>query len=63
VCGGGTIDGQGLVQDPTLGTSWVDRFKSKTLGWGRPRLWEPMFSANVAIFNVTVVNQAFWARG
>jgi hypothetical protein len=53
------------VQDPTLGTSWVDRFKSKTLGWGRPRLWEPMFSANVAIFNVTaaVVNQAFWARG
>lgn len=62
VCGGGIIDGQGLVGDPVLGTSWVDRFKAKTLSWGRPRLWEPMFSKDVAMFNITVINQAFWAR-
>lgn len=43
VSGGGTIDGQGLVPDPLLGTSWVDRMKKECLDFGRPRVYEPMF--------------------
>jgi len=61
--GGGTgvIDGRAAVGDAKLGTSWVGRFKAETLDYGRPRLWEPMFSAGVAAVDITFTNQAFWA--
>lgn len=55
VTGSGIIDGQGLVKDPKLGSSWMSRFTdtgkckpnckpNETLDFGRPRVWEPMFS-------------------
>ena len=61
VHGRGTVDGQALVNDPILGTSWVSRFTSKTLEFGRPRLFEPMFSSNIALADLQLRNQAFWA--
>eukprot|EP00039_Didymoeca_costata_P010092 m.134889 g.134889 ORF g.134889 m.134889 type:complete len:465 (+) comp14705_c0_seq2:71-1465(+) len=60
VMGDGKIDGQGLVKDPVLGTSWVDRFRNKTLDYGRPRIYEPMFSYNLTLQGLTIQNQAFW---
>ena len=55
VTGSGVIDGQGLVKDPKLGSSWMSRFQAtkkcqpnckpgQALDFGRPRVWEPMFS-------------------
>ena len=78
VTGSGVLDGQGLVVDPNLGTSWVSRFHAyasckksakgcsgkppgSLLEFGRPRIWEPMFSRRVSLVNLTVINQAFWA--
>ena len=61
VAGSGVIDGQGLVADPQLGSSWVTRFKGQKLDFGRPRIWEPMFSRRVSLVNVSITNQAFWA--
>jgi polygalacturonase len=76
VTGSGVIDGQGLVTDPKLGTSWVTRFHNhktceskkncrsqppgSVLDFGRPRVWEPMFSSRVSLVNVSITNQAFW---
>ena len=31
------------------------------LDFGRPRIWEPMFSRRLSLVNVSVRNQAFWA--
>mmetsp|Transcript_27680 Transcript_27680/g.64561 ORF Transcript_27680/g.64561 Transcript_27680/m.64561 type:complete len:209 (-) Transcript_27680:7-633(-) len=59
--GMGTVDGQGLVKDMRLGTSWAERFRAKALDFGRPRLWEPMFSERVVLQNIRLTNQAFWA--
>ena len=59
--GKGTIDGQGLVKDATLGTSWQDRKAASTLDYGRPRIYEPMFSSNLYLQDVSITNQAFWA--
>ena len=61
VTGSGTIDGQGLVKDSKLGSSWMSRFTSKTLDFGRPRIWEPMFSSHLELSHVRITNQAFWA--
>ena len=62
VDGGGTglIDGRAAVDDPVLGSSWVSRFTAKTLDYGRPRLWEPMFSQELALVDVAIRNHAFW---
>jgi hypothetical protein len=74
VSGRGIIDGQGLVVDPKLKSSWVSRLRSyisckKSKGgcagkpsaslpdFGRPRVWEPMFSSRLALVNLTVTNQ------
>lgn len=74
VSGRGIIDGQGLVVDPKLKSSWVSRLRSyisckkskggcagkpsaSLLDFGRPRVWEPMFSSRLALVNLTVTNQ------
>eukprot|EP00658_Telonema_sp_P-2_P014094 TRINITY_DN15343_c0_g1_i1.p1 TRINITY_DN15343_c0_g1~~TRINITY_DN15343_c0_g1_i1.p1 ORF type:complete len:233 (-),score=26.70 TRINITY_DN15343_c0_g1_i1:248-946(-) len=31
------------------------------LDFGRPRIWEPMFSSRLGLYGVNVRNQAFWA--
>jgi polygalacturonase len=73
--GMGSIDGQALIKDTTLKSSWVDRFENgnacqkdkksplckNQLDYGRPRIWEPMFSQRLQLREITVTNQAFWA--
>jgi polygalacturonase len=78
VTGSGVIDGQGLVNDSKLGSSWMSRFTgtrhctkpkcdptklpaAKALEFGRPRIWEPMFSFHLELSHVRIINQAFWA--
>ena len=34
---------------------------SGLLDFGRPRVWEPMFSTQQSLVNVSIRNQAFWA--
>eukprot|EP00041_Stephanoeca_diplocostata_P035329 m.1241530 g.1241530 ORF g.1241530 m.1241530 type:complete len:487 (+) comp24680_c0_seq1:354-1814(+) len=61
ITGTGFIDGQGLVPNPRLGnSSWASRMRDNALDFGRPRLWEPMYSRNVAVVGVGIRNQAFW---
>ncbi|EFJ37851.1 hypothetical protein SELMODRAFT_74934 [Selaginella moellendorffii] len=48
----GTIDGQGLI--------WWNRFRSKTLQHTRGSLVEFMFSSNILVHNVTLINSPFW---
>ena len=59
--GMGVIDGRALTPDAHLNSSWVDRFRAKKLDFGRPRLYEPMFSTRVSLMDITLTNQAFWA--
>ena len=61
IVGGGTIDGSGHRKDSVLGTSWASRHSDKTLDYGRPRLYEPMYSSRLTLRNLTLTNQAFWA--
>ena len=35
--------------------------EAQILQFGRPRVWEPMFSQSVALLDVHIVEQAFWA--
>ena len=48
----GSIDGNGEV--------WWERFRGKTLEFGRPRLLESMQSSYLKILNVTLKNSPFW---
>ena len=76
VAGSGKIDGQGNVSNAQSGTSWQGRFwthyqcekagcsgkpADTLLEFGRPHIWEPMFSQRLTLANVTVANQPFWA--
>ena len=64
------------VSNAQSGTSWQSRFwnyyqceesgcagkpANTLLEFGRPRIWEPMFSHGLTLANLSVKNQAFWA--
>jgi len=61
VMGQGVVNGQGLLRDPGLNSSWESRQASNTLDYGRPRVYEPMFSSDMRLQNINITNQAFWA--
>jgi len=48
----GTIDGQGAF--------WWHQFHKKTLNYTRPYLIELMFSDNIQISNLTLLNSPSW---
>ena len=57
ITGTGTIDGQGFV--------WWERSgrlpgHKDTLKHTRPRLFEPMYSSNIRVHNITIVDAPFW---
>ncbi|GAA0187085.1 lyase [Lithospermum erythrorhizon] len=48
----GTLDGQGQI--------WWDKFKNEQLNYTRPYLIEIMYSKNIQISNITLVNSPSW---